>query len=339
VVFQQPTATIDNRHRDFFAAAGDARQVWARRRGDQPPAVFFLADGGVTDEIRRQCAAGELVCPMADCPDPRFIARGGEIRRHHFAHHVAHVKHATAAVWRTEAMTMLADWAHHYRGAEVDAEDRDGLARVRVRSQRSGRHVELRVTYDRRYEPVDELADSSTQLLVGHTRGLLLPRRACRERSDAWWCGEGRLVAEIVYRDGCALAVNPEQRLIATLVSSHTASQAGLIDHRAPAYPLLCIAGHLDACQLSERGVLTPAAKQLLAYKQERERAFAEAAARSEWPAARVPPTQPPRPDDREPKPSRRDDRQAEYLCRAEGLTTEQRLALIKEMFLPRERP
>jgi hypothetical protein len=90
---------------------------------------------------------------MADCPDPRFITRGGDIRRHHFAHHVAHVKHTTAAVWRTEAMTMLAEWASRYRHADVDAEDRDGPARVRVRSQRSGRSVELRVTYDRRYEP------------------------------------------------------------------------------------------------------------------------------------------------------------------------------------------
>jgi hypothetical protein len=227
----------------FFATAGDARQVWARRRDQQPPGVFFLPEGGVTDEIRRQCAAGELVCPMADCPDPRFIARGGDIRRHHFAHHVAHVKHATAAVWRTEAMTMLADWAAHYRRADVDAEDRDGVARVRVRSQRSGRRVELRVTYDRRYEPsLEDLAESSTQLLVGHTRGLLLPREPCQARSDAWWCGEGRLVGEIVYRAGWAVAVNPEQRLVATLVGSYLARDAGLIDRRAySAYPLLSL--------------------------------------------------------------------------------------------------
>jgi hypothetical protein len=296
-VFQQATATIDARHRDFFATAGDARQVWARRRDQQPPAVSFLPEGGVTDEIRRQCAAGELVCPMADCPDPRFIARGGDLRRHHFAHHVAHVKHATAAVWRTEAMTMLVDWAGHYRGADVDAEDRDGLACVRVRSQRSGRRVELRVTYNRRYEPpLEDLADSSTQLLVGHTRGLLLPRRACRERTDAWWCGEGRLVGEIAYRDSWALAVNPEQRLIATVVDSYAARDAGLIDRRAPsAYPLLCIVCELGACRLSERGVLTPTVERLLEHREKRGRAVARAAARPERPTAVVPPARPPR--------------------------------------------
>jgi hypothetical protein len=329
-VFQQATATIDARHRDFFAAAGDARQVWARRPDQQPPGVFFLPEGGVTDEIRRQCAAGELVCPMDGCPDPRFIARGGELRRHHFAHHVAHVKHATAAVWRTEAMTMLSDWAGHYRGADVDAEDRDGLARVRVRSQRTGRRVELQVTYDRRYEPpLEDLADSSAQLLVGHTRGLLLPRQACRARTDAWWCGEGRLVGEIAYRDGWTLAVNPEQRLLATVVSSYVARDAGLIDRRAySAYPLLCIVCELDACLLTERGVLTPTAERLLEHRQEGARAAAQAAAHTDRPAEAVSP----------PRPPRRDDRQAEYLRRAEGLTTEQRLALIKEMFLPRAR-
>jgi hypothetical protein len=216
-----------------------------------------------------------------------------------------------------------------HRGADVQAEDRDGLARVRVRSRRSGRRVELQVTYDRRYEPpLEHLAEPSTQLLVGHTRGLLLPREACRARSDAWWCGEGRLVGDLAYRDGWALAVNPEQRLVATLVDSYIARDAGLIDRRAySAHPLLCIVCELDGCRLSERGVLTPAAERLLEHRQERARAAAHAAARTDRPVDPVPP----------PFPPRRDDRQAEYLRRAEGLTTEQRLALIKEMFLPRE--
>ena len=296
-MFRQATATIDARHRDFFAEAGDVRQVWARRVSQRRPAVFFLPEGGVTDEIRRQCTAGELVCPMADCPDPRFIARGRDVRRHHFAHRVAHVKHATAAVWRTEAMTMLADWAGHYRGAEVEIEDRDGLARVRVRSQRSGRQVELRVTYARRYEPpLEEPVESSLQLLVGHTRGVLLPREACRERPDAWWCGEGRLVGELAYRDGWALAVNPEQRLVGTLVSSYAARDAGLLKHHGHgAYPLLCIVCTLDACRLTEHGLLTPAAQRLLEHRHQRDRAVDHPPSRITPPAAAPMPAAPPR--------------------------------------------
>ena len=291
--------------------------------------MFFLPEGGVTDEIRRQCTGGELVCPMVDCPDPRFIARGGDVLRHHFAHRVAHVKHVTTAVWRTEAMTMLADWAGHYRGAEIETEDRDGLARVRIRSQRSGRQVELRVTYDRRYDPpLEDLARSSRQLLVGHTRGLLLPRQACRERPDAWWCGEGRLVGELAYRAGFALAVSPEHRLVATLVSPYAAQDAGLLKHRGgAAYPLLCIVCTLDACRLTEHGLQTPAAQRLLEHRRQRDRAVEHRPPRGTAPVRAALSKPPP------------DTREAEYLRRAEGLTTEQRLALIKEMFLPREQP
>jgi hypothetical protein len=125
------------------------------------------------------------------------------------------------------------------------------------------------------------------------------------------------------------------------VVDSYAARDAGLIDRRAPsAYPLLCTVCELGACRLSERGVLTPTIERLLEHREKRGRAVSRAAARPERPTAVVPPARPPRRDDRdrEAKPTPRDDREAEYLRRAEGLTTEQRLALIKEMFLPRER-
>jgi hypothetical protein len=147
----------------------------------------------------------------------------------------------------------------------------------------------------------------------------------------AWW-GRSPIAT-------AGLAVNPEQRLIATVVDSYAAREAGLIDRRAPAaYPLLCIVCELGACRLSERGLLTPTVERLLEHREKRGRAVARAVARPERPTAVVPPARPPRRDDRQAEHTPRDDRQAEYLRRAEGLTIEQRLALIKEMFLPRER-
>jgi hypothetical protein len=62
-VFRQATGTINARHRGFFAEAGDARQVWARRNSGDEPGVFFLVDDSVTAEVRRDCHEGCLVCP------------------------------------------------------------------------------------------------------------------------------------------------------------------------------------------------------------------------------------------------------------------------------------
>jgi hypothetical protein len=330
-MFRQGTGTIEEEHREFFAEAGDARQVWARRLGGAKAEVFFLPDGGVTDHVRRDCAEGRLVCPMEDCPDPRFIARGGGERRHHFAHRVAHVKHAAAAVWRQEAMTMLADWARHYRGARVEAEDGDRVATVRIVSERTGHGVELRITYDRRFElPYEISRDPSRQLLLGHTRGLLLPRQPCAEHSGAWWCGESRLVGDLVDADRWALAVNPEQRLIGTLLDSWTALRIGVLPRATHvAYPSLCVVCPLDDCRLTEHGLTTPTVERVL-QQRERERTVASRVTGSGKDAAQPPvtssaphPTQPV------------DPRQAEYLLRAQGLNTEERLALIKEMFLP----
>lgn len=194
------------------------------------------------------------------------------------------------------------------------------------------------MTYDRRYEPPREVfADSSTQLLVGHTRGLLLPRQECQQ-PNAWWCGEARLVGDIAFRCGWALAVNPEQRLVGTVVRSYIARDVGLVDRRTcSTYPFLCIVCELDACRLSEHGVLTPVAQRLLEYQQERDRAVSQAA-RTHGPSVPVPRRRPSRRMDRHAEYPRREVQEAEYLRRAEGLATEQRLALIKEMFLPRER-
>ena len=67
---------------------------------------------------------------------------------------------------------------------------------VSIRSPRSGRVVRLSVTYDRRYRP--PVPGPGEQALVGHSRALLLPRQAAQGAPSGWWCGEGRLVSDIV---------------------------------------------------------------------------------------------------------------------------------------------
>ena len=54
-MFDGAAAAIDERHRDFFADAGDARQVWAR--DEETGGLFYLAEGGVDQEVRDRCDA------------------------------------------------------------------------------------------------------------------------------------------------------------------------------------------------------------------------------------------------------------------------------------------
>jgi hypothetical protein len=310
-MFEQGTGTADAQHRGFFARSGDVRQVWAR---DVPHnAIFYLPDGGVNEEIRTRCEAGELRCPLQRCPDSRLIARGGEQRRHHFAHRVAHTRHVATAIWRREAAEMLAAWASRLRGADVSIAERETVADVLVRSQRSGREVTLRVTYDRRFDvPLDEILRPERQVVLGHTRGLLLPRKPHARVPGAWWCGEPRLASDIVLVRGFAVAVNPEEQLIGTVVASRLAAEARLIpEQRAFAYRAVCLVAPLSACRLDADGIHTPFSDAAAAARKREQEQVVRASPR--------PPTDPQR---------------AEYLRRAEGLGTEERLRLLREMFL-----
>lgn len=328
-MFNQLTSAIDERHRDFFAQSGDARQVWAR--DSDRGRVIYLREDGVDHQLRQACDEGRLCCPMSDCPDPRFVAKGGELRRHHFAHKVAHTKHAPAAVFRAEAVAMLADWARHFPSAEVATSDEGNLGRVAVRSTRTGKVVTLAITYDRSYpfwtDDDEPTAAGYDQLLVGHTRGLLLPRTEHSTQPDVWCCADPQLIRSIIIRQGAAIAVNPQRRLVATLMPSAAARSSGLIPMTLVGHPNVCIVEDLDACRLDETGLLTPAARTLRAWRA-RQAARRPAPSLSNTPAPATPTR----------AATRYYARQQEYLRRAQGLNTEQRLALIKEMFLANRR-
>jgi len=263
-MFDQATAIADPRHRAFFGREGEVRQVWARR-GDGT--LFYLANGAVDDEVRAAARARKLICPYPGCPDPRFIAKGGTERRHHFAHQVAGQEHRSTAVWRHQALLMLTDWvSSRYPELEVtpnDAEDGEVLS---IRSPRSGRVVRLTVTYDRRYQP--PAPAPGEQLLVGHSRALLLPRQEAQRTPGGWWCGESRLVGDIVADRGWALAINPQERLIATVTASELARTARLTQDRHRT-PLLCVVDELEHARLDHDGLHTPASDRI---DEERER-------------------------------------------------------------------
>jgi hypothetical protein len=274
-MFEQATATADARHRGFFDRSGEVRQVWARRADGS---LFYLTDGAVDETVRAAARAGELCCPYPGCADRRFIARGGSQRRHHFAHRLAGQEHATAAGWRHQALLMLADWtARCYPDLGIKIDEHEAGESLALCSPRTGRVVRLTVTYDRRYQPPP--AAPGRQLLLGHTRGLLLPRRAARDASGRWWCGEGRLVGELLATHEWVLALNPQERLLATLTDAERAREADLIQGRA-VDRVLCVVQALEHARLDADGLHTPASDALDHAAERRRAALAELARR-----------------------------------------------------------
>ncbi|MDP8909580.1 MAG: hypothetical protein M3N47_10805 [Chloroflexota bacterium] len=263
-MFEQATATYDQHHRGFFNTSDEPRQVWAfdstRRQ------IVYLPDDAVNDSFREACRHGRLRCPIADCPDPRLIAKGGTKRRHHFAHKVAHTRHDSAAVFRTEAIAMLAAWARRYRGAQISTRHEGTLGIVTIRSAATGNSTELAVTYDPRHEPTPT---TRRQLLVGHTRALLLPRGEHPQLPGAWLCGDPRLVGHLIADQGAALAINPERQLVATVLTTPTAARIGLAPTPTSGHPTLCLTCQIDDCSLDAHGTITtPALRTLRTWEQ-----------------------------------------------------------------------
>lgn len=286
-MFDRLTATAAHEAGDFFANAGAPSQVWARWAnsvGQRDP--FYLAPGGVTPEVRKLCATGQLLCPVAGCPAPEFVARGGPERRHHFAHYPgAGVTHQDRQIWLREAIAMLAVWVGVHPGI-TGAEDGDTVSAT---SNRSGVTVTMRVVYDNGFDPAADLMQATRQVLVGHARRLLLPRQECADVQDAWWCGRPRLVGQLLDQQGHVIAVNPEQRRVATLVDAATARQAGVLPPGAAGgYPVVALVRELAQCRLTERGLMTPVRARLDAYRSGLEKAERERR-RRRGPGRRVP--------------------------------------------------
>ena len=264
-MFEQPTATFDRRHRAFFDTTDEPRQVYALDTASGQ--IVYLPDHAVSDSVRDACRDGRLRCPVAACPDPRLIAKGGTERRHHFAHKVAHTRHDSAAVLRTEAVAMLAAWARRYRGAQISTRHEGSLGIVTIRSAPTGTSVELAVTYDPREDPG---AVPGRRLLVGHTRALLLPRVEHPALPDAWCCGDPRLVGQLIARHGATVAVNPERQLVATLLGTRVAERVGLAPRTTARHPTICLVDTIDDCRLDAHGAFTtPALRTLRAWEHE----------------------------------------------------------------------
>jgi len=100
------------------------RQLFARDRRLEHDAPLVFLEIGAAQQLRADCHAGHLVCPVPGCPDPRLITRGGS-RRDHFAHrHAADtLSHAPEGWYHLCGKTLVGQWArHHYPAARVQVD-------------------------------------------------------------------------------------------------------------------------------------------------------------------------------------------------------------------------
>lgn len=108
------------------ARHGRAVQVFARDVRLPLDAPLVRLHLGQADALRADARAGHLICPIADCEDPRLTTRAGS-RRDHFAHlHRAGAAHGAETIAHHTAKHLLAAWLRErWPEALVHCDDRD----------------------------------------------------------------------------------------------------------------------------------------------------------------------------------------------------------------------
>lgn len=100
-------------------------QVFARDvRLPVGAALTYLERGGA-DRLRADTRAGHLLCPLAECDDPRLSVRAGS-RRDHFAHRPGAGGHGPETLAHHTAKHLVANWLSHlYPEVTLDVDSAD----------------------------------------------------------------------------------------------------------------------------------------------------------------------------------------------------------------------
>lgn len=109
------------RHPERAAGA----QVFARDRRLPDGAPLTYLERGGADRLRPDTRAGHLLCPLAECDDPRLSVRAGS-RRDHFAHRPGAGGHGPETLAHHTAKQLIAAWLRHlYPQAALDVDSAD----------------------------------------------------------------------------------------------------------------------------------------------------------------------------------------------------------------------
>ena len=281
------TVTSEEQLRAAFFAGVERRQLFARdTRLDVDAPLVFMADGAA-DALREDCRAGFLVCPIPDCPDPRYVARGGS-RRHHFAHRADGAGgHAPERFFHVVGKHLLAAWVRRrHSGLHVAVEapvETGQIADVLVTSPRTGKRIALELQYSplsvEQWTTRDDgyrSAGIEPVWLWGHVPPHLKPVRGLQAG------GAIKLAAvhEALHRRGGKLRwFHPDLQAVATGPDERqqrAVAHLGYVRGRARYAPeCVPLFDALDDCCLTAEGMSCPADQRLIDAVDAHERAVA----------------------------------------------------------------
>jgi competence protein CoiA-like protein len=108
---------------------------------------LVLIERGQADQLRPSCRAGDLICPVSDCPSPALSTRGGKRRDHFFHLHRSATAHGPERLAHQHAKAVLAHWIQQrHRDLEVVLEapvETGQRADVLVTSPQSGKRLAI----------------------------------------------------------------------------------------------------------------------------------------------------------------------------------------------------
>lgn len=259
-----------------FSGPEERRQLFARDlRGAQDAELVFIPEDGA-EGVREACRAGYLVCPVADCPDPRYIAKGGS-RRHHFAHHGGAGGHAPESFYHQVGKQLL---AAHIRKRQPQAEvaveghvENGQVADVLVRSPLSGR----RYAFELQYSPLTVEAWRARHegyralgiidcWVFGHTP----PHLRAAAGAGLGFVALTPLAMELFHQGLPVIFLNPDEQAVATaLLQCHLHQlrrggqlREGLPQETSERAAVLSV-DPLSFCEPYARGLLTPTGDRL----------------------------------------------------------------------------
>lgn len=282
----------DRRAEDRFGRA-ERRQLWARDLRLPADAPLTYLEEGAASELRADCKAGHLICPVPECPLPRISTRAGSRRDHFF--HVARtgVSHAPES-WFHYTGKHLVGWWLHIRHPEASV-------RVDDLAVDNGQRPDVfatfpdgrRIAFEVQYAPIT--AEAWQQRHDGYaTQGItdiwLFGHAGAHFRSARGEMSEGRVrlnpAHHAVEAVGLSLHwINPDERTIGTRRRASDSLWPGPWARDRGRYAV----DQLLSCRLEGTEFVTPTARRdakLLAEQQARELAEREAEEREDREAA-----------------------------------------------------